>query len=287
MKKWVICDCQPHSQFTQLLWPVESTYMHDLLGFVLLWELSLKVMAGTVSQFPPLVNVGLGETVTMHCQLNGVQSFCHTVAWLRVDPVTGMTNILQDSNIPFQSNDQVQSSVCKASVYNATQQDSGTYYCIATDREHMYLGNGTIVIIKDVSTVLMTSIEMMAFANNNGHDSTVTLQCAIGGFAPSQVYVYWLIGSKKENGQIGSFGEKNKENFTVNSLNHVSVSVEEWKTAGNCTCVVKSGRWIFIQTLHYYDLLDPCYTLISTPRIAALIAVLFFLIIILIITECY
>lgn len=116
-------------------------------------------MAGTVSQFPPSVNVGLGDAVTMHCQLNGVQSFCHTVVWLRVDPVTGMTDILQDSNIPFQSNNQVQISVCKVSVYNATQHDSGTYYCIATDREHMYLGNGTIVIIKGNKTCIPNSFE--------------------------------------------------------------------------------------------------------------------------------
>lgn len=98
----------------------------------------------------------------------------------------------------------------------------------------------------------MPSIEVMAFANNNGHDSTVTLQCLIGGFSPSQVDVYWLIGSKKENGQIGSFGGKNKENVQVNSVNHFAVSVEEWRTAGNCTCVVKSGSWMVMQTLHYY-----------------------------------
>lgn len=92
---------------------------------------------------------------------------------------------------------------------------------------------------------------MMVFANNNGHDSTVTFQCVIGGSAPSQVYVYWLIGSKKKHGQIGSFGEKNRENFTVNTVNHIAVSTEEWRTAGNCTCVVKFGRRMFIQTLHY------------------------------------
>lgn len=106
---------------------------------------------------------------------------------------------------------------------------------------------------------MMPFIEIMAFANNNGHDSTVTLQCVIEGFAPSQVNVYWLIGSKKENGQIGSFGEKNKENYPVNYVNHVVLSAEEWRAAGNCTCVVKSGEWMFIQTLHYYGIISSTF----------------------------
>lgn len=120
---------------------------------------TFAVMGGTVSQFPPSVNAGLGDTVTMHCQLNGVQSFCHTVAWLRVDPVTGMIDILQDSSIPYQSNNLTQSLVCKTFVYNARQQDSGTYYCVATDREHMYLGNGTVVIIKGNTTCILSRFQ--------------------------------------------------------------------------------------------------------------------------------
>lgn len=105
-------------------------------------------MAGTVYQFPPSVKVRSGERVTMHCQLNEVQSFCHTVAWVRVHPVSGVIDILQDSNIPHQTKDQVETTVCQAYIYNATVQDSGTYYCIATDREHMYLGNGTAVTVQ-------------------------------------------------------------------------------------------------------------------------------------------
>lgn len=105
-------------------------------------------MVGTVYQFPPSVKVKSGDTVTMHCQLNKVQSFCHTVAWVRVHPVSLIIDILQDSNIPHQTKDQVEKTVCQASIYNASVQDSGTYYCIATDREHMYLGNGTAVTVQ-------------------------------------------------------------------------------------------------------------------------------------------
>lgn len=102
-------------------------------------------MAGTVYQFPPSVKVKSGDTVTMHCQLNEVQSFCHTVAWVRVNPVSGIIDILHDANISSQTKDVDENPVCQASIYNAAVQDSGTYYCIATDRELMYLGNGTAV----------------------------------------------------------------------------------------------------------------------------------------------
>lgn len=105
-------------------------------------------MAGTVYQFPQSVKVKSGDTVTMHCQLNEVKSFCHTVAWVRVHPVSGIIDILQDSNIPHQTKDQGDNTVCQASIYNTVVLDSGIYYCIATDREHMYLGNGTAVTVQ-------------------------------------------------------------------------------------------------------------------------------------------
>uniref|UniRef100_A0A8C1Y0Y9 Ig-like domain-containing protein n=1 Tax=Cyprinus carpio TaxID=7962 RepID=A0A8C1Y0Y9_CYPCA len=160
----------------------------------------LYVQTQTIYQFPPSVKVRSGERVSMHCQLNEVQSFCHTVAWVRVHPVSGMIDILQDSNIPRQTKEQVETTVCQASIYNATVQDSGTYYCITTDREHMYLGNGTAVTVQAGSAV-MPSIDIMAFASSNKRDSTVTLQCTVGEFVSSRVYVHWLIGSRKENGQ--------------------------------------------------------------------------------------
>ncbi|XDV34521.1 hypothetical protein PO909_004675 [Leuciscus waleckii] len=186
----------------------------------------------------------------MHCQLNEVQSFCHTVAWVRVNPMSGIIDILQDAKVPPQTKDEGENSVCQASIYNAAVQDSGTYYCIATDREHMYLGNGTAVTVHADSTV-MPSVDIMAFTSNNNHDSTVTLQCTVGGSAPSQVFVYWLIGSRKEHGQTLVVWEEGEEN-SVKTLNNLAISAEEWKIEGQCTCVVKFGGWMFNATLHHY-----------------------------------
>uniref|UniRef100_A0A8C1PAH2 Ig-like domain-containing protein n=1 Tax=Cyprinus carpio TaxID=7962 RepID=A0A8C1PAH2_CYPCA len=203
-------------------------------------------MAETVYQFPPSVKVRSGERVTMHCQLNEVQSFCHTVAWVRVHPVSGMIDILQDSNIPRQTKEQVETTVCQASIYNATVQDSGTYYCITTDREHMYLGN----VSELLPNMMVLKVSGSAVISNK-RDSTVTLQCTVGEFASSRVYVHWLIGSRKENGQTLFVWEEGEEN-SVKIHNYVAVSAEEWRTEGAYTCVVSFGGWMFNKTLHYY-----------------------------------
>ncbi|KAL1255697.1 hypothetical protein QQF64_013758 [Cirrhinus molitorella] len=222
-----------------------------------------------------LITVRSGEKVTMYCKLNEVQSFCHTVAWVRVHPVSRIIDILQDSNIPHQTKDQEESMVCHASIYNAMVQDSGTYYCIATDREHMYLGNGTAVTVQADNTV-MPSVDIMAFASSNNHDSTVTLQCTIEGFAPSHVYVHWLIGSRKKTGQTLFVWEEGDEK-SVKTHNYITVSAEEWRTGGTCTCVVNLGGWMFNKTLLYYDIQDTCYPLVRVTRIFALVtSVLFF-----------
>lgn len=96
----------------------------------------------------------------------------------------------------------------------------------------------------------MPSVDIMAFASSNNHDS-VTLQCTVRGSAPSQVFVYWLIGSRKENGQTLVVWEEGEEN-SLNTQNNVVVSAKEWKTEGQCICIVKFGGWMFNTTLHHY-----------------------------------
>ncbi len=108
------------------------------------------------------------------------------------------------------------------------------------------------IFLLAADSTVMPSIGIMAFASSNNHDSTVTLQCTVGGFASSPVYVYWLIGSRKENGQTLFVWEEGEEN-SVKTHNYVAVSAEEWRTGGACTCVVKFGGWMFNKTLHYYS----------------------------------
>lgn len=96
----------------------------------------------------------------------------------------------------------------------------------------------------------MPSIEIMAFTSSDNLDSTVTLQCTLSGFAPSQVNMYWLIGSRRENGQTLFVWDEGKEN-SVKTQNYVMISEEEWKTGGEGTCVVKLGGRTFTKTLNY------------------------------------
>lgn len=96
---------------------------------------------------------------------------------------------------------------------------------------------------------VMPSIDIMAFANSNNHN--LTLQCTVRGFAPSQVFVYWLIGNRQEKGQTLFVWEERKEN-SVKTQNYVAVSAEEWKADGQYTCVVKFGEWMINKTLHHY-----------------------------------
>ncbi|XP_073787823.1 immunoglobulin lambda-1 light chain isoform X6 [Danio rerio] len=237
--------------------------MCDLLCLILLCLISPKVMAGTVSQFPPSVKVRSGETVSMLCQMSEVKSFCHTVAWVRVHPVSGVIDILQDTKTPHESKDLEENTVCQAFLFNATVQDSGTYYCIATDRDQMYLrlGNGTAITVQADSTE-MASIEIMAFTSSNNHDPTVTLQCTLSGFAPSQVSMYWLIGSRRENGQTLFVWDEGKEN-SVKTQNYVDISEEEWKTGTESTCIVNLGGRTFTKTLNHDDIQETCYPVIS------------------------
>ncbi|XP_073787814.1 uncharacterized protein isoform X2 [Danio rerio] len=108
----------------------------------------------------------------------------------------------------------------------------------------------------------MASIEIMAFTSSNNHDPTVTLQCTLSGFAPSQVSMYWLIGSRRENGQTLFVWDEGKEN-SVKTQNYVDISEEEWKTGTESTCIVNLGGRTFTKTLNHDDIQETCYPVIS------------------------
>uniref|UniRef100_A0A671P9C9 Ig-like domain-containing protein n=1 Tax=Sinocyclocheilus anshuiensis TaxID=1608454 RepID=A0A671P9C9_9TELE len=195
-------------------------------------------MAGTVYQFPPSVKVRSGERVTMHCQLNEVQSFCHTVAWVRVHPVSGIIDILQDSNIPRQTEDQVEYTVCHASIYNATVQDSGTYYCIATDLPK-------VSELPPNMRVLKVCVDKKARVFHR-------IMCqSLLFFLIKLEFIFLLAADTTVMPSIDIMTFASKEN-SVKTQNYVAVSAEEWRTGGACTCVVKFGGLMFNKTLHHY-----------------------------------
>ncbi|KAK2887230.1 hypothetical protein Q8A67_015458 [Cirrhinus molitorella] len=119
--------------------------------------------------------------------------------------------------------------------------------CVVGFGGHLY--TKTLQPLAD--NTVMPSVDIMAFASSNNHDSTVTLQCTIEGFAPSHVYVHWLIGSRKKTGQTLFVWEEGDEK-SVKTHNYITVSAEEWRTGGTCTCVVNLGGWMFNKTLLYY-----------------------------------
>lgn len=114
-----------------------------------------------------------------------------------------------------------------------------------------YVSKMVFIFLLSAGSAVMPSIDIMAFASSNKRDSTVTLQCTVGEFVSSRVYVHWLIGSRKENGQTLFVWEEGEEN-SVKIHNYVAVSAEEWRTEGAYTCVVSFGGWMFNKTLHYY-----------------------------------
>lgn len=125
------------------------------------------------------------------------------------------------------------------------------YYIIMYQSFSCFIASKMVIFLLAADTTVMQSIDLMAFASSNNHDSTVTLQCKIGGFTPSHVSVHWLIGSRKENGQTMFVWEEGEEK-SVKTHNYITVSTEEWRTGGACTCVVNLGGRMFNKTLHYY-----------------------------------
>lgn len=102
----------------------------------------------TVIQYPPVVEEVVGGNITMNCILEGLTSYCYTVAWIRLPKQPGALRFPKNTVINTRSEYEIFNNICPVSIYNVSVTDSGIYYCAVIYGQQIYLGNGTTVIVK-------------------------------------------------------------------------------------------------------------------------------------------
>lgn len=107
---------------------------------------SIMLEDSTVTQFRPFVEDVVGGNITMNCVLEGLTSYCYTVACMRLPTQPGVLWV--PKNIIINIRSQYDKKMCPVFIYTAAVTDSGIYYCAVIYGQQIYLGNGTTVIVK-------------------------------------------------------------------------------------------------------------------------------------------
>ncbi|XP_036421495.1 Ig heavy chain Mem5 [Colossoma macropomum] len=239
--------------------------MQVLLLLALASAVAKTVLSGRVIQFPSLVQVRSGDPVRMSCRLDGVKAYCYTVAWMRVNPDTGMLVINKDAVGPLWNKNHSQDTECPVVIQNATAEDSGTYYCAVTDRQKIYIGNGSVVLVQAHSSAA-PSVEVLRFSSSSSCGSAVPVQCVVKGVVPSQVEVYWTIGDRRERGQTETVRAKGE----VYTVSRTLLRSEECERGDECACVVEHEGQSVTKTLEPNGLQESCYAAVGLHRALAL-----------------
>ncbi|KAL0962266.1 hypothetical protein UPYG_G00337850 [Umbra pygmaea] len=124
--------------------------MPNNLLLLLCWSHVLKVtLTSIITQKPEVVMMKTGGTVTLECNLNEPNTYCHYVTWMKIDHRAD--KIMESKDVRgYSKSEKVTKDkvlVCAVKINNATMRDSGTYYCSLVQHNMVYTGNGSRVII--------------------------------------------------------------------------------------------------------------------------------------------
>ncbi|XP_015462720.3 uncharacterized protein LOC107197760 [Astyanax mexicanus] len=229
-----------------------------------------------VTQWPDVVVVTTGQTVTLNCSVVELYSPCCSVTWLRTYSDNMTLSKTDPSKVTIKSSSYGWTEVCSAVISSQTVQDSGMYYCVVVQGKFAHIGNGSRVIVKDP----LVSPEVEVTSSVSSSASIVSLQCLVTGVLPAQVRMYWLLDERQVMGHTHStltYTYSNAPEFTINQL---IISAEEWQRHRLCVCVVEYGRDTFNKTLQPHDTCSVCGVLKHLYMTLSLVSCLLILIII-------
>ncbi|XP_062888298.1 uncharacterized protein LOC134337315 [Mobula hypostoma] len=112
-------------------------------------------------------------------------------------------------------------------------EDSGSYYC---SRRDSLLAKGPTLLVGDSST---NRTYMLLFVPPSEKNGSVHLVCLVGGLSSIQIVIYWNISGQITEGWSDTGRLDPDQSYSVRS--QVSVPVETWMSAGDCTCIAQLG----------------------------------------------
>ncbi|MCJ8749522.1 hypothetical protein PDJAM_G00177280 [Pangasius djambal] len=192
-----------------------------------------SVSFSRIIQYPAVVKVFRGETVSLTCDTVELLSKCDSISWFKVQPRT------REMNVSTAVHTDQGRRPCTGFIYNTSTADSGIYYCSVKHSVISYMGNGSTVIIKErhprpTITVYVPDVSV---------GPSVSLQCVVMGVVPSEASVSWVIGESEMTGWMESGWTHTDDSAVEYTRAHISIPSEIWMEAQDVECVVEvDGR---------------------------------------------
>ncbi|KAL4624775.1 hypothetical protein GN956_G18076 [Arapaima gigas] len=224
------------------------------------------VALSTVRQFPQSVEVMAGEPVTLECRFDLVIQYCYTVNWMKLNLTTNMLTTYENKRIDGSSPSAFK---CMLSIDNATERDSGVYYCSIAHGNMVYVGNGsTVRVIGNTSKIPSIEVFVLPESRDGGVSAPVPLLCLVSDLAQSPVRVSWVIGGRAENGS-NEYSWTNTPSKMLWTQNLVLVPAAEWNGGTLCTCIVEFAGQRFFKSVQHQGRGTLCLTLLYVASGAA------------------
>ncbi|MGH0175341.1 UNVERIFIED_CONTAM: hypothetical protein FKN15_008528 [Acipenser sinensis] len=203
-----------------------------LLRLILLFY-TLQVGDAGLFQYPPLIRVEVGSSVNLTCDIEDMSGKCFTVIWFKLRSTSIPTLETYQNVRPGGSfvGKEIEKT-CSLNLNNAQVNDSGTYYCAFIRSSAMYTGNGSTIVVRELSDD-SAYIEILTPSESDGEvqpSGVATLVCLVFGVS-EQARVYWLI----DHGLTDSGSGDSSESTPDFIRNQITIPGEVWSSGSLCT----------------------------------------------------
>ncbi|KAJ8398480.1 hypothetical protein AAFF_G00427350 [Aldrovandia affinis] len=209
---------------------------HGVLSRLIWFFALVAIAAGVVLQDPPSLQVAVGTSVDLHCDISGVTGRCTSLSWLLVQPETGLTfyGNPNKTTITVPGTSETADKACILRIPSTKLSDSGTFYCVVSDTRMAYHGNGTTLVVSDITMDILVPVPLDPLSQS----APVSLMCLVSGVDPSRARVHWEVEGEDMEYELPQSNVLASDSIRT----RLSVPGLSWARGASVTCVLETDK---------------------------------------------
>ncbi|XP_015216599.1 uncharacterized protein [Lepisosteus oculatus] len=208
-------------------------------------SLLLQTADTVIHQYPPLVRGDIGSNISLTCLIEDMTGYCFSVVWFKLElkrspHLIPFNAYVRGSDV---STGEPVDKTCVLTLIIREENDSGTFFCAYVRGSSVYIGNGSTVVVRNVTAGVVKPMSIVTITPDNrvpSENNTAELVCVVFRALSDQLRVHWVIAGQVRQGMKASGAMPSGEVAPNIISNRIIIEERAWKDGTPFTCVVET-----------------------------------------------